>query len=83
MHIIQPTQLPHTDPLPIINNFFDQYELDECQREIWNLLIAAFDTSQSDIWGQRCSSNAIFFCKNVDTLLKGLFKVWQEKQGTV
>lgn len=60
----------------VINDFFDQYNIDECQSEIWSLLTAAFSGSDIAVWGQRCSGDTVFFCKNVDDLLKGLYRIW-------
>jgi flagellar biosynthesis regulator FlaF len=75
----------HINTQPDINStletFFDQYDLEECQKEIWNLLIAYFGQSDNDLPNELSRSNTVFFCANIDALLKGLHKAWEVKNG--
>jgi hypothetical protein len=63
------------DPYEVISDFFERYELHECQHEIWRLLSAAISSEDADQWDKHDRGNAVFFCKNVDEVLKALYQV--------
>lgn len=62
--------------LPIINDFFDRYEQEECEREIWNLVttLSGLTTEYAD---SNSLANSVFFCRNVNFLIKKLYIVWK------
>ncbi|HYE56217.1 MAG TPA: hypothetical protein VD996_15315 [Chitinophagaceae bacterium] len=61
------------DPYQVFNDFFERYELHDCQLELWRLLGAAFSSEDADNWNRLDRGNAIFFCKNIDEVLKALY----------
>lgn len=61
------------DPYEVIRSFFEQYQLWECQSELWKMLSAAFSSEDADFWDRRDRGNAVFFCKNLDEVLKALY----------
>ena len=67
-----PKQPP--DPAGVINDFFERYEMHECESAIWRLLSAAFASEDADLWDKHDRSDAVFFCRNLDQLLKALYK---------
>ena len=70
-----------TDLLPIVNNFFEQYEIEECECEIWNLLASAYSGSDMQYKDSKSISDSIFFSKNVTLLLKKLNATWTEQDN--
>ena len=63
------------DPHDTLREFFERYELRECQAELWKLLSAAFSSEDADYWDRRDRGNAVFFCKDLDELLKALYQL--------
>ena len=63
------------DPQQVINDFMDRHSLQECQAELWRLLSAAFSSEDADHWDKHERGNAVFFCRNLDQLLKALFEI--------
>ena len=68
------------DLFPIVDDFFQQYEIGECENEIWNLLSGAFSRFDIEFKDPKCISDSIFFCKNITQLLKGLNNAWKQQQ---
>jgi hypothetical protein len=66
---------PAVDPHQVINSFFESYQIAECQNHIWNLLSAAFSSEDSDMWDAAQRGNAVFFCRNIDALIKAAFEI--------
>jgi hypothetical protein len=71
----QPLPKPPPDPHNVLREFFDRYDLRECQAELWKLLTAAFSSEDADYWDRRDRGNAAFFCKNLDEVLKALYEL--------
>jgi hypothetical protein len=63
------------DPQQVINEFIERYDLRECQAELWRLLSAAFSSEDSDHWDKHERGNMVFFCRNLDQLLKAIFEL--------
>jgi hypothetical protein len=61
------------EPQQVINEFMERYELQECQAGLWRLLSAAFSSEDADHWDKHERGNMVFFCRNLDQLLKALF----------
>ncbi|HEY0679332.1 MAG TPA: hypothetical protein VGD17_13670 [Chitinophagaceae bacterium] len=76
-------QLP--EPFQVFNDFFDRYDLRECQHELWRLLSAAIASEDADQWDRHDRGNVVFFCGNLDKLLKAMFdfreQLIKENQG--
>jgi hypothetical protein len=73
----QPTagsQKQPPDPYQVIKDFFERYELHECEAELWQLLSAAFASEDADLWDKHDRGNTVFFCRNLDQVLKALYK---------
>jgi hypothetical protein len=66
------------DPYEVLNEFFERYDLRECQVELWKLLGAAFSSDDADYWDKHDRGNAVFFCKNIDEVLKSLYSIKDE-----
>lgn len=62
------------NPQQVIHEFMERYDLRECQAELWRLLSAAFSSEDADHWDKHERGNAVFFCRNLDQLLKALFE---------
>lgn len=67
-------QKPPPDPYEVIADFFERYELHECEAAIWRLLSAAFGSEDADLWDKHDRSDAVFFCRNLDQVLKALYQ---------
>lgn len=63
------------DPSQALRDFFERYELHECETELWRLLSAAFASEDADMWDKQERGNAVFFCKNLDQVLKALYQL--------
>ena len=63
------------EPYQQLNDFFERYALWECQAELWRLLSAALSSDDADYWDKHDRGNAVFFCKNMDDVLKALYAV--------
>jgi hypothetical protein len=84
MQTLNPTTLDRPNLFPLLNTFFEQYQLHECQREVWNLATAFF-SQPDDVQLTRAErSSTIFFCAKLDLLFNGLHMVWDlGRQSTV
>lgn len=69
------SQKPEPDPQQVINEFIERYNLRECQAELWRLLSAAFSSEDADNWDRQERGNLVFFCRNLDQLLKAIFEL--------
>lgn len=83
MHISKPLQTNTSQQQPdvhsILHAFFDQYTVDEFQKEIWNLMVAYCGQPDGSIPTENYRSNTSYFCANIDVLLKRLHRVWEQK----
>ena len=70
-----PSSKQAPDPYQVIREFFERYSLRECQAELWRLLSAAFASEDADNWDKQDRGNAVFFCRNVDEVLKALHEI--------
>ena len=77
-----PLHKPPPDPRDILREFFERYELRECQAELWKLLSAAFSSEDADYWDRGDRGNTIFFCKNLDEVLKALYELREGIAGS-
>ncbi len=73
-----PAQKQPPDPYQVIREFFDRYNLRECQVELWRLLSAAFASEDADHWDRQDRGNTVFFCRNVDEVLKALYEIKEQ-----
>ena len=89
MKTLQPEgqSAPARDPGPykILIDFLDKYEPRECHAELWRLLAAAISSEDADNWDKLDRGNIVFFCKNMDDVIKALFELKEElrKNGKV
>ena len=64
------------DLFPVIDAIFDQQELIDYQRKIWDLTIA-YASQPDDVQLNRIDrSNMIFFCAKLNDLLYALHATW-------
>ncbi|MGB8191990.1 MAG: hypothetical protein WCF67_08730 [Chitinophagaceae bacterium] len=56
----------------VIDAFFANFNLQECQTEIWKLLIGYAESNHNDSRTEITLSNTLYFCRNLDLLLNGL-----------
>ncbi|MGB8191994.1 MAG: hypothetical protein WCF67_08750 [Chitinophagaceae bacterium] len=56
----------------VIDAFFANFSLPECQTEIWKLLIGYAESNHNDSRTEIALSNTLYFCRNLDLLLHGL-----------
>jgi hypothetical protein len=71
--------IPAQDPYNVINSFCQSYQLPECEAQIWELLSAAFSSHDADSWDAITRGNAVFFCRNIDTLIKATYQINQQQ----
>lgn len=63
------------DPWDRIRVFFERNDLTECRALLWQLLSAAIASEEADMWDRRERGNLVFFCGNLDELLRVLFQL--------
>lgn len=74
------------NPYKVLYDFLERYEPRECHAELWRLLTAALSSDDADSWDRLDRGNVVFFCKNIDDLVKALFElkeVIKTNAGTV
>jgi hypothetical protein len=74
IQLVQSTQKNCSSPqdmiLSVLHDFFDQYRVEEFEREIWNLTVAY--CGQPEIPTALSRSNTAYFCSNINLLLNRL-----------
>ncbi|HYF30653.1 MAG TPA: hypothetical protein VD993_06015 [Chitinophagaceae bacterium] len=65
-------------PYKVLHDFLERYEARECHAELWRLLTAALSSDDADSWDRLDRGNVVFFCKNIDDLLKALFELRED-----
>ena len=68
------------DPHQLINAFFDKYELADGRRYVWELLTTAFSSEDINYWDRLERSNAVYFCQNIDSLLKAAHLIYKKQK---
>jgi hypothetical protein len=63
--------------------FFNQFTVEECQREVWNLLIAYIGQPNNSLQDQISRSNTAFFCSKITLLVTQLDTLCTELQAEV
>ncbi|MGB8193836.1 MAG: hypothetical protein WCF67_18025 [Chitinophagaceae bacterium] len=69
----------HPSLYPILHSFFDLYHLHSCEETMWKLLTAYIGQDDADLEPPIDRSNTVYFCRNVNKLLKELNKLWEEE----
>lgn len=66
-------------PIPkVISDFFDMYDLQTCDDQIWDLVTTYFSVPDGQLKKAEYRSTTIYFCQAVLALLKGLEKAINE-----
>ena len=63
--------------LPVLNTFFEQHDIRECHRKVWDLATAFFSQPDDVQLPREERSGIIFFCSKLDELFQGLHFAWQ------
>lgn len=64
--------------LKLIDDFFDRYNLETCDEQIWELVTTYFSVPDGELKMAKYRSATVYFCQDVLFLLKGFVKILNE-----